>query len=133
MYLFLSSRDSLNQYPNNIWYDFTTDFPGELEVDESWECALVDIHCIPLIEREFVVFADIVKQSYIKDTSASVLRAVYNSGSAFSNPYYISVNRSNISQVRVYIRDLETGAIPTESVSQLNCTLAFRKRKRHGK
>ena len=76
MYLFLSSRDSLNQYPNNVWYDFTTDFLGELEVDETWECTLLDINCIPQVEREFVVFADIVKQKYLRDTSASVLRVV---------------------------------------------------------
>ena len=133
MYLFLSSRDSLNQYPNNLWYDFTTDFPGELEVDETWECALLDINCIPQVEREFVVFADIVKQNYIRDTSALVLRVVYYSGSTFTILYYIPVNRSNISQVRIYIRDLEIGKIPTESVGQLNCTLGFRKKKQDGK
>ena len=133
MYLFLSSRDSLHQYPNNVWCDFTTVFPGELEVDETWECALLDINCIPQVEREFIVFADLVKQNYVKDTSASVLRAVNYSGSTFSNPYYIPVNRSNISQVRIYIRDLETGKVPSESVSRLNCTLGFRKKKRNGK
>ena len=132
MYLFLSSRDSLHQYPNNVWYDFTTVFPGELEVDETWECALLDINCNPQVEREFIVFADLVKQNYVKDTSASVLRAVNYSGSTFSNPY-IPVNRSNISQARIYIRDLETGKVPSESVSHLNCTLGFRKKKENGK
>ena len=129
MYLFLSSRDFLNQYQNNVWYDFTTDFPGELEVDKTWECVLLDINCIPQVKREFVVFADIVKQNYIMDTSASVLIVVYYSGNTFTNSYYIPVNRSNISQVRIYKRDFVTGKIPTESVSQLNCTLGFHKNK----
>ena len=133
-YHFLSSRDSLNTYPANIWYDFSIDLPRTMEVDESWECALLDINCVPQIQRQFIVYADVVKQSFIRNTTASVLRVVHFSDSDFQLPHYIPVNRSGIGQLRIYIRDLETGQIPTESVSHLTCTLGYCKRKqKHGR
>ena len=134
IYQFLSSTDSSVNYPGNVWYDFSIDLPRVLEVDESWECALLDIKCIPEIRSDFIVFSDIVKQSYIGNTSASVLRVVHSWDSVFALPYYIPVARTAISHVRIYIRDLETGNIPSESVSRLTCTLGYRKRdkKRYG-
>ena len=131
IYQFLSSRDSLDTYPNNVWYDFTIDLPGTLEVDATWECALLDINCIPQIQNQLIVYADIVKQSFIRDTTASVLRVVHFSDSDVTLPYYIPVNRGGITQVRISIRDLETGQVPTESVSLLTCTLGYRKRKKN--
>ena len=133
IFQFLSSRDSLDTHPNNIWYDFSIDLPGPLEVDESWECALLDINCVPQIQSPFIVYVDIVKQSFIRDTTASVLRVVHFSDSDFAFPYYLPVNRGEITQLRMSIRDLETGQVPTESVSVLTCTLGYRKRKKnHG-
>ena len=85
---------------------------------------------IPEIKREFIVFSDIVKQSYIRNTNASVLRVVYSSESHFAVPFFIPIGRSGIGEVRIYIRDLETGAIPTESVNRLNCTLGYRKKEK---
>ena len=128
IYQFLSSRDSLDSYPNNVWYDFTIDLPG------TWECALLDINCVPQIQSQFIVYADIVKQSFIRDTTASVLRVVHFLDSDFTLLYYIPVNRGGITQLRISIRDLETGQVPTESVSLLTCTLGYRKRKKnHGR
>ena len=133
MYQFLSSTDSFESYPANVWYDFSIDLPGTLEVDESWECALLDIKCIPQIQRDLIVFSDIVKQSYIRNTTASVLRVVHYAESQFAFPYYIPIDRSGISELRIYIRDAETGEVPTEAVNRLTCTLGYRKRLKNGK
>ena len=132
IYQFLSSTDSSKTFPGNIWYDFTIDLPGILEVDQSWECALLNINCVPQVQGQFIVFTDIVKQSYIRNTKGSVLRVVHYFDSDFALPYYIPIDRSDISQIRIYIRDLETGEIPSERVSLLTCTLGFRKKSKHG-
>ena len=130
-FLFLSSKDFSNVYQND-WFDFTVNLPKglEFEKEEDWECALMDISCVPLTEREFVVYTDVIKQSYIKNTSAPVLRIVHNSQSVFDKPYYFLINGRCISVLRIYIRDLETNYTPTESVSELTCTLRFRKKRR---
>ena len=85
---------------------------------------LIDINCVPRIEREFVVYIDVIKQSCIKNNS----RTVYSSQSVFDKPYYVPINRRCISHLRIYIRDLETNDIPPETVSELTCTLRFRKK-----
>ena len=126
LYLFLSSRDSSGDYPTNKWYDFTIVLPKTIELNENWECAQMDIKCFPHIEKEFVVYTDIVHQSYIRDSTASILRRVYSSPSIFVRPYFIPINRTSIERIRMYIRDLETGGEPTEAITELTCTLAFR-------
>ena len=84
-------------------------FPRKLEVDETLKCTLLDANWLPRVKSEYAMLKDIVRQNYIKDTSTLVLRIVYY-WSTFSNLYYIPVNRSNTSDVRIYIRRLWKGA-----------------------
>ena len=123
-YLFLSSKDSLRDYPNNKWYDFTVDLPSELILEGDWECALMD--GIPRVDRELVVFCDIAEQSYFSNGTASVLRCVFQSTNIFVNPYYIPINRNRTGHVRIHIRDLVTGREPSEYDLDLTCTLGLR-------
>ena len=126
LYLFLYSRDSSRDYPTNKWCDFTIVLPEILELNENWECTLMNIKCFPHIEKEFMVYTDIVHQGYIRDSTASILRRGYSSPSIFVRPYFIPINRTSIERIRMYIRDLETGGEPTKAITELTCTLAFR-------
>ena len=126
-YLFLSSNDSVTDYPTNRWYDFTVELPGQLILDGEWECGLLEINCLPRIDRELVVYCDIVEQSYFRNRTASLLRCVFQSSEIYSNPYFIKLNRNHISHVRMYIRDLVTGRVPAEYNLEFTCTLGLRK------
>ena len=130
-YLFLSSSDSKTNHPDNKWFDFTVDLASTLNLTDQWECALLDIKCSPSTERDFVMFTDIIGQSNIRENTASVFRYVFSSETVFTRPYFVPISRSYISHVRIYIRDMETRDEPTEFVSEVNCTLGFRKM-RHG-
>ena len=128
-YLFISSKDSSRDYPNNKWYDFTLDLPSELILQGEWECGLLEINCLPRIDRELVVYCDIVDQSYFHNGMASVLRCVFQSSEIYHNPYFLNLNRNRISHVRIYIRDLVTGRVLPEHNIELTCTLGFRQKK----
>ena len=132
-YLFLSSKDSLRDYPNNKWYDFTVDLPCELILEGDWECALLDINCIPRVDRELVVYCDIVEQSYFNNGTASLLRCVFQSTNTFLHPYYIKINRNRISHARICIRDLVTGRVPSEYDLDLTCTLGLHQKSKQNK
>ena len=130
-YLFLSSKDSLRDHPNNKWYDFIVELPAELILEGDWECALLDVNCIPRVDRELVVYCDIAEQSYFNNGMASILRCAFQSTNTFLHPYYIRTNRNRISHVSISIRDLVTGKVPSEYELDLTCTLGLRKTRRH--
>ena len=130
-YLFISSNDSAEDYPNNKWYDFTIDLPGEWILEGDWECALLEINCLPRIDRELVIYCNIVEQSYFQNGMASLLRCVFQSTDIFNNPYFISLNRNRISHVRMSIRDLVTGRVPSEYNLELTCTPGLRQKSKH--
>lgn len=126
-YLFISSNDASRDYPNNKWYDFTFDLPEEVILQGEWECGLLEINCLPSIDRELVMYCDIVEQSYFHNGMASVLRCVFQSSDNYCQPYFIKINRNHISHVRIYIRDLVTGRVPPEHNIELTCTLGLQK------
>ena len=85
------------------------------------------VNCIPRVDRELVVFCDIVKQSYFNNGTASVLRCIFQSTNIFVNPYYMPINRNHIDYVRIYIRDLVTRREPSKRDLDLTCTMFTKK------
>ena len=126
-HLFLSSRDSLDNHPNNFPYDFTIDLQETLHLDGYWECALREIKINPQnLQEECYLFTDVVSDSYVLDNHLPILRQISTSVE-FINSYYHKVNRKEISRIRLYIRN-ENLQFPSSSIESVNCVLSFRKR-----
>jgi hypothetical protein len=127
MYLFLSRDDSVETYPENNSWDFTVTLPKTIDLVGSWMCALTEIsYSNKLKGKELYVFCDLCEGTYAQGRILPLLRIVNKSGT-FTHLYDMRMSRSQISQVKIYIRggDLR---VPPFSSESLRCTLRLRKR-----
>ena len=123
-YVILNSNDSADIYPDNTWSDFTVALSDPLTLNKGkWFCALGEIFYQD-IEAQLFVFADICTYSHVLGTQLPLLRRIYNSGELI-NPYFVEINRKEISSIRIYIRN-NKGEIPDLSISSIDCTLVFK-------
>ena len=127
MYLFLSPSDSLATYPTNNSWDFMVTLPKTLALEGKWVCSLTDIdYSGKLKGKELYVFCDLCEGSCVNGKILPILRIVDRS-ETFFKLYDMDVSRSQISQVRVYIRDKNL-RIPSFDSEALRCTLRLRKK-----
>jgi len=124
MYFFLSPEDSRDSFPNNNEWDFTTILPKQTYLPGKWLCALTEIYYSESITEDLYVFCDLCEDSVVKSTSLPVLKIVCASGLIFS-PYFMKVTRSELTQVRIYIRNTHMKA-PSVRSEQLRCTLVIK-------
>ena len=128
IHLFLHSKDSLDNHPNNFAFDFTIDLQDILYLEGYWECALREIKLSNnQISGDYYLFTDICVDSYLLNNYLPVIRQ-FSTSQIFQNSYFFKVNRKEISTIRLYIKNqnLETPSIELDSVS---CVLSFRKLK----
>lgn len=119
--LYVASTDSLDYHPANTSWDFTIELHKTLY--GSWKCALADI-TFSGFNGAVYVFADICKQSYVKDTSLPVLRRVLYNGE-MNNLNFVPVTRKSIQRVRITLRDINLNALPATS-EPVYCTLLLK-------
>ena len=126
-HLFLSSKDSLDNYPNNTTSDFTIELKDKLTLDGTWECALREIKFAEEdLNEDCYIFTDICVDSYVLNNHLPVLRQISNS-EKFVNPYYFQVNRKEIFSLRLYIRN-QNLQLPSTLPESVHCVLSLRKR-----
>ena len=132
-YLFLSSQDSLDYFPNNKSNHFTIKLPGLLKLPGTWKCALVEMTYFPQFEgqrpKQIYLCSDIVHESYASDSMLPVLRKVsVPSGIStkisvtFPQNYYFKVSREEIQYIQIYIKDQKLRD-PSFVVEPFSCTL----------
>ena len=136
-YLFLSSLDSLDTFPNNNASSFRVELPKALDLKGKWQVALTDITYWPQFRteerpRELYCLLDIVDESYVQGSSLKCLRRLsitednIKININFDNLYYVNVISSYISTLHFYILD-ENLLAPSFADKQLYCTLHLKK------
>ena len=106
MYLFLSSANSIETYPNNHALDFTVTLPQPIDLTEGlWVCALLDIDMLAdkTAVEEIRVYCDICQYSFVGDSFQPILHLA-NSFSPVMIPIDIPVRTKSVSQIRVYLK-----------------------------
>ena len=130
LYLYLSSVDSLQHFPNNSLSDFTIHLPTEYRFDGTWTCALRAIKCETTISKDLYVFCDIVEDSYVRDRKMPILQYIPGEKGIISKDYDSSVcpalTRTSLNTLRVYIRDYKMNE-PALIGESTTCTLHLQK------
>lgn len=146
-YMFLSSEDSVNLFPNNTFSDFWTEFDHEIVLDEQcgyglrqqWSFALTEVFIDFLPDQQtlpepVVILCDLCSQSYLNGSQVQVLRTLSGAGEVGTSlglTHYIGVNKLRFNKIRIQVvtRDLKplsvTSGWPSKGV--LRCTLHFSK------
>ncbi len=124
MYLFLNIQDSKSIHPNNIPLDFTVELPQPITLTRKSRIALIEINYPGKYKQDLYVFCDICDYNYVKNGYKPLLRIV-NGSQVYRKLLYIPLSTTNISRIRVYIRD-EKGRIPAVNFKSLRCTLVIK-------
>jgi len=124
MFLFLSSLDCLQTQPANNAFDFIIDFPRIIRLEGKWSCALLDVEYNLPYSGDLYIYSDICGGSYVNNNFLPILRRIKDVGS-YHNPYFIPVVCKEISQLRIYIRDVHN-QVPSVASGELKCTLVLR-------
>jgi hypothetical protein len=127
MYLFLSSFDSIDTHTGNNSWDFTVLLPKTINLTGSWVCALAEISYPGKLKgKDLYVFCDLSEGTCVRGRILPLLRIVTKSDT-FGKLYYMPISRSQISQVKIYIRDRHL-RIPSFSAETLRCALHLKKK-----
>ena len=136
LYLFVSSGDSRSTHENNVAGDFTVNLPRPHHLCGSWECALKEITFVPDFETStdrIYVCTDLVEDSYVKNTSLSVLRSIdvgfdeNRVDLTFESPFYFKMRQEELRQFRIFLLDGDLKPCRFK-IDRLYCTLHLRYR-----
>ncbi len=118
-YIFASSDDSLDFYPNNKSTDFTVELP---RVIRASECALGEISFLSQ-SQDLVVLCDLCEESYYRDSLVPILRIVKAPGE-LENLYFVPITRHEIKRfhIRILTKQLEE---PSDDLGVVICTLVI--------
>ena len=124
--MFISSTDCKDIFLDNTFDDFTIQLPREVELSchgrfgmgTDWAFALTEITVADsvqsLIPESCIILCDLAESSYIKGSTAPVLRtitqATEKNGSLFQT-YYIGSNKLKFNRLRIYIRNSNLGRL----------------------
>ncbi len=117
--LHLSSKDSINVFPDNLPSDFTVDIGKTLQLAGNWQVELLSFKCCLTKDQDperknLYVFTDIAESSYMKDNYLPVIANFYLDG--YSNkkkiiervvehPHSLAVVPFAVQRIRIYIKD----------------------------
>ena len=110
-FLFLSSQDSLNYYPDNQQSDFSVYLPQVLHLEGVWTVALKEISLFNLARQELIIYCNICEDSVVNAAKLPILKRLSlpqnrNNPITLTYPdsFYIPVKTKQISTVRIYIQ-----------------------------
>ena len=104
MFVYLSSSDSPQFYPENDPYEFTVELPEILTLEGNWHCALISF-AQPTSE-DVTIFCDILDYSFIQDTYKPVLRQLSEQDvyfADFPNLHYVKVKDFAVKRIKISI------------------------------
>ncbi|OOY49215.1 hypothetical protein BOW37_12775 [Solemya velum gill symbiont] len=134
-FLYLTNEDSKDTHPENTVTDFTIDLPKPLNLEGTWECALLEVGFSDNFKSDILyICTDVCEESVVCDTSHPVLRSVFNrSGSkkgwslkTFDKPIYLRLTRADLQRIRVNVRGPRLVPLEIEGV-QIACILHLRR------
>ena len=132
-YLFLSSQDSLDYFPDNKSNHFNIKLPGTLKLPGIWKCAVVEMTYYPQFEgerpKQIYLCCDVVQESYACDSTLPILRRLSvptgistKTTVTFPQNYYFQVSREELQYIQIYVKNQKLQD-PTFVVQPLTCTL----------
>ena len=145
-YLFLSSADSADRFPNNCFDRFIVELDKEINLEEhggmgftqTWTVALTELSLDPIsaglqtMPEAVIIGCDLVAPSFINGTQHSLLRTLPASTEITASlqlPYYMTVSKLRFSRLRIELRDSKLCRLLTangwHSKCVLKCTLHF--------
>ena len=131
-YIFLDINDLKPVKKNNILFEFTIPLANRLILDNGlWEMGLSEF-CISNNEEcpNMYICCDIIRNSYVNNTSLSVLRFIPKTGKSmyktFPNIYYFEILKPYIEILNMYIY-MPEGVLESFEKIPLHCTVHIRK------
>ena len=125
-YVYVTSEQSKNIYPHNVWYDFRVALPKELYFPSGYECALLSFDIYPSNDLDCNIFCDILEQTSFENSLLPHLSVVKSPPERFTFLHFKKVINPRISSFRIYIRRPYTNEPPTESFQFSQLELLFR-------
>lgn len=137
-YMYLSSKDSKNEFESNAFNDFTIETNREIVFDNcrNWSFALTDLFLegqsgVTDLVKSVVVLCDLATDSYIAGKNAPVMRHVPagdDAGTSLFQPYYVGVSKSRTNRIRITLVDRELEPLNSSEWNTnlvLHCTFHF--------
>ena len=130
IYLFLSSNDSLDCFPDNTPAKFTVKLPETMYLNQgAWVCTLIDLKCQTLTLTDLYVFCDVVKDSYVRNRKLPILQQVPKRTGGHIREYFgssvvLGLTRHVFNSVTMYIKDADMNT-PSFTKEPVTCTLCF--------
>ena len=127
-YLYVSSNDSKNIYPNNNALDFFVEFPHKIQLCGIWEIAVLEFKLSNSQSIDFAILCDACEVSYINNAYRPILRYIHSETmhSIYHQPIYVKISRDSIERLHFYLMlcDVPSTSFNAET---LRCTLHLRK------
>lgn len=125
-YVYLSSDDSLNFYPENKPNKFSVHFTEQLNLPGDWMCALTEISMPTSLQGDIYIACNITECMYTVRGKYPILRRLFNKSryTEFINRNYVKVVRSSLQSLSIYITD-DKGVPISFKDGRLKCTLHF--------
>ena len=125
-YIFISSLQNSDLFPENTWHDFHVELPKELVFKSKCECALLFFDVNPLFNLEVNIFCDLLEEHCFEDSLAPFLSPVFEVPLRVENPIFVPLRQTTIKRIRISIKKAFTHSTPTESIQQSNLLLLVR-------
>ena len=133
-YVYLSSGDSKEYFPDNKSHSFITKLQEALRLErDCWEVALTEIYWPGNGEPDEEILnisSDLVVETLCGGVKSPLLRKIVKAkgkGMEFTTPYYMPLRVNEINSFQVVISTGDERDRPFEA-GDLHCTLHFRKK-----
>ena len=130
LFLFVSSRDSKETFPENNPAGFIIQLPGIINLKGTWVCALTELYVdnrFVTTPQQIVVSSDLIEESYISNTQWPVLRRIpvevnQDIDLTFEDPYYFKVVQHQVHRIHIYLKDQDLESVQLTG-GELSCVL----------
>jgi hypothetical protein len=123
-YVILSSNAFNDIYPSNTPYQFYADLNEELQLDDRWKVALVELD--QSREHDLYVYCNFSKECFVNNSKKSLLRFVSSNGD-ISRLYYHYVKKFRIQRELEFTLRLKDGSAPKFLVEPTIVMLHFKR------
>lgn len=134
-YLYVSSDDSVQYFPDNLVYKFKVHLHLPLTLRGLWKCGLVEFHAEVQTpakssqkrDQAVYVFSDLCQGSILGGSEQTLLRRLESNTKTgwhyvFENAFYLPIKRKDLVEFEVVIK-AEDGSFPSFLKSPLYMTL----------
>ena len=147
-YLYVSSNDSEEEYPDNAPQHFTVQLTREIDLSGTWYCALKELyfkgefrfnpkglfHTPKKVPQHLYLCTDVIEGTVVSNSYVPVLKRTEIKKKlerVYVEPLYFKVNVPRLSKLTIYALDQDLNPVIFKK-SPLTCLLHFTKRCPHG-